>query len=374
VPHGDVGEWDEEEKRSRMIVRDREKMNSIERMGAVLAGEKPDRVPFIPFASGFNALVAGYEIRDHYSDPEKSFRAQLLCKEILGHDGHPLFSYASFGAWEFGGKIRFPQGEYEQAPVVLENPGDSAEKAEGLRVPKVETAGYMPRAIAFSRMAAARGFPIAVKLGTPFTTAGTVIGEELMMRWIMKRPDLVHLVLRKVTDFFIDIAHFFSKEYGAEKILAFEGAPTEANNLISPKQFEEFALPYLIESHEKMLDMGIKRFLSHICGEQNLNLRHWQKVPMGEGGVVSFGTEVDLERAIELFGENRVIAGNVDPNILIGGSPEEVYDHTRETLLKGKKAPRGYILMPGCELPPRTPLANVYYLRKALNDFGFYGP
>ena len=89
-----------------MFPMDRERMTSAERMKAVLTGQKPDRVPFVPFAYGFNALIAGYEIGDYYSDPEKSFRAQMLCKEILAHDGNPLFSYASFGAWEFGGKIR----------------------------------------------------------------------------------------------------------------------------------------------------------------------------------------------------------------------------------------------------------------------------
>ncbi len=93
---------------------------------------------------------------------------------------------------------------------------------------------------------------------------------------------------------------------------------------------------------------------------------------MGDAGVLSFGHEVDLNKAIEIFGEDTIIAGNLDTRIIQMGSPEEVYEHTKETLLKGKRAPRGYILMPGCELPPRTPFVNVYYIRKALNDHGFY--
>lgn len=355
-----------------MFSLERERMTSAERMRALLMGQKPDRVPFIPFAYGFNTLIAGYEIGDYYSDPGKSFRSQMLCKEILAHDGNPLFSYASFGAWEFGGKVRFPSSEWDQAPIVVERPVSSAEDVENLKVPPVETAGYLPNEIEFLKLAAANGLPIFVKLGTPFTSAGSVVGETLMLRWMIKRPELVHKVLRKVTDFFINIAHYFVNEYGAEKIMAFDAGPTEASNLISPQQFEDFVLPYLVEIHEKIMDMGVARFLTHVCGEQNLNLVHWRKVPMGEGGILSFGPEVDLKKAIEIFGNDTIIGGNIDTDILLTGTPEEVYEKTRDTILVGKAAPRGYILMPGCELPPRTPLANIYYMRKALNDHGFY--
>ena len=347
-------------------------MTSAERMKAVLMGERPDRVPFIPFAQGFSALIAGYELADYYSDPVKSFRGQMLCKEILAHDGSPLFSYASFGAWEFGGRIRYPTESFDQAPMVVENPASSPEAVKALKVPPVATAGFLPLEIQFSRLAAAQGIPIFVKLGAPLTMAGSVIGETLMLRWMMKRPELVHEVLRKVTDFLVEVASYFVKEYGAERIVPFDAAPTEASNLISPKKFEEFALPYLVETHQKVLGMGVPRFLTHVCGEQNLNLPHWRKVPMGQGGVMSFGSEVDLDKAVEMFGNDTVIAGNVDTRLLLMGTPVEVYEATRDAIVKGKRAPRGYILMPGCELPPRTPFVNVYYMRKALNDHGYY--
>jgi len=80
---------------------------------------------------------------------------------------------------------------------------------------------------------------------------------------------------------------------------------------------------------------------------------------------------VDLDRAIELFPDN-IICGNVEPQVIQNRPPEEVYELTRVTLEKGMKAPRGYFLMPGCELPPMAPAYNVWMMRKALSDFGFY--
>ena len=37
-----------------------------------------------------------------------------------------------------------------------------------------------------------------------------------------------------------------------------------------------------------------------------------------------------------------------------------------------KKAPRGFMLMSGCETPLNTPPANVRMMRKAIDEFGWY--
>jgi len=55
-----------------------------------------------------------------------------------------------------------------------------------------------------------------------------------------------------------------------------------ASTLISPKQFEEFDLPYIKELHEKMLGMGFKNIWCLISGDHNLNLPYWAQVPTGE--------------------------------------------------------------------------------------------
>jgi uroporphyrinogen decarboxylase len=147
-----------------------------------------------------------------------------------------------------------------------------------------------------------------------------------------------------------------------------------ANQIMSPKQFEEFVLPYQYEFQEKVLAMGVQSAFFHICGEQNLNLPLIQQLPLGspqQPVILSFGHEVDLETAAEMF-PNNIIAGNVEPQVIQNGRPEQVYELTRISIEKGKKAPGGFFLMPGCELPPMAPGYNVYAMMKAVNDFGFY--
>jgi hypothetical protein len=54
------------------------------------------------------------------------------------------------------------------------------------------------------------------------------------------------------------------------------------------------------------------------------------------------------------------------------GTPGAVYELCREAIAKGRRAPGGYALMQGCEVPANTPPYNLYVMRKAVEDFGSY--
>jgi len=44
----------------------------------------------------------------------------------------------------------------------------------------------------------------------------------------------------------------------------------------------------------------------------------------------------------------------------------------KERIEAGKKAPRGFMPMAGCETPADTPPYNVYLMGKAIDNFGWY--
>jgi uroporphyrinogen decarboxylase len=136
--------------------------------------------------------------------------------------------------------------------------------------------------------------------------------------------------------------------------------------------FEEFALPYLSELHASALEAGVKSIYCHICGEQNKNLPMWAQIPMGDPGMLSFGHEVDIKTAAKFFPQH-IIAGNVNPQTIAAGTPAEVYELSRQAVEEGKKhCESGFVLMPGCEIPPTTPPYNMYVMRKAVEDAGWY--
>ena len=93
---------------------------------------------------------------------------------------------------------------------------------------------------------------------------------------------------------------------------------------------------------------------------------------MGDPGIVSVGHEVDLDAAVKYFGTTSIVAGNIDLAIIQNGTPQQVYELCKQTIKKGKHAPRGYIMMSGCEVPVATPPYTLYEMVKAIDDFGWY--
>ena len=348
-----------------------DKMAPGQRMKAVTSGARPDRIPLVLQAQGFFAKTVGYPISSIYNEPEKSFWAQLRTLEMYGCDGVPTTNLAP--SYAFGADIRFPNSEWQQSPVATRYPVESEEDVWNLQLPDLRTAPMIQLAMEFHRICERNHMPVTPLVGSPLTCAAVVCSVETICRWMMKKPEVVHRLLRVVTDNCLQTAEYWIETFGTNRITTpYSATPVESNQVISPRYFQEFALPYLKELHEKLLDMGIRRFLCHICGEQNLNLPYYKEVPMGKGGILSFGHEVDLTTAMEYFGDTYIIAGNIEPQVIQNGTPEQVYELTRQCIEKAKYAPRGFILMPGCELPPNSPPYNVYTIKKAINDFGWY--
>lgn len=347
-------------------------MTSEERITALRKGNSIDRVPFLSFILGFCARNVGYPVSSIYSDPEKSLQAQIWTREQYGYDSEPFFGYASYGGYEFGGEINLPDGQYQQAPSHGRFAVKTGEDIEKLQLPDARTAGMLPVAMRFSELQVEHGITPSLVLGGPFTVAGNICVVHTLCRWSIRRPELVHRLLRLATDHLVDVVSLWVDTFGTGRVSIQVWEPLASNQIISPKQFEQLVLPYHIEFHEKILSKGVGHILCHICGEQNLNLPGWAQVPMGDRGIISIGKEVAIDAAIDHFGDRCVIAGNIEPAILQTGTPREIYELCREAINKGKDAPGGFALMQGCEVPVNTPPYNLYVMKKAIEDFGWY--
>ena len=352
-----------------MILREEGK-KEYERVQELLNGKRPDQIPHFPFVLGFSAINVGYPVSVIYSDPQKSFDAQLKTIEQFGFDWGPIYGFASYGTWEFGGEIRMPTGAYEQAPSHGVFPVESESAVAKLRLPNVKTAGSLPIAMAFSQLQNKYNTPITVVIGSSFTIAGNICPINMLCRWIHRKPRLVHQIMEVATEHILDVVSYWVDTFGAERIVPQIWEPLASNDIISPEQFQQFVLPYLTKSSEAILAMKVAHIMYHICGDQNLNLPFWARVPMGDPGICSFGREVDLDTAVRYLGETSVIAGNINPQIIQNGSSDLVYKQCMDAIKKGRKAPRGYMLMSGCEIPPNSPSYNLYVMAKAIHEFG----
>ena len=349
----------------------KDRMTKNERWLALLNKQPMDRVPFYAFAMGFSTVNAGYTIVDLYNDPKKNFDAMTKTANKFGLQEIPWLGYAAWGAWEFGGDVKWPSGEFAQAPSIERHPVITEEDGWNLQLPDVKTAGINPLEMEEAKLVAASDELFAQPSFGSFTIAANMVGVDKFCKWLMKKPDLAHRMLRLATDFNIDKAHWFVDTLGADHLLPWTFDTVAANQIISPKQFEEFCLPYQKEVHQTLLDLGIKHMMTHICGEQNENLKYWQQIPFGDPGILSFGHEVDLADLYDVFPQH-IMMGNVEPAIILTGTPEQVYDATRVCIEKGMKHPGGYMLGAGCEFPPGAPEENMWAMVQALSDFGWY--
>jgi uroporphyrinogen decarboxylase len=351
-------------------------MTNKERVEALLRREKPDRIPVYPFAMGFPVVYTQTDIADAYNKPEVAYAAQKKAAKDFEWVFFPQLAYASFGGWEFGGEIKWPGGDFAQAPTITKHVIDKPEQVADLQMPDIPNAGIIPIQKSFHDLASQDNdpnapWPIVIHMEGTFTTAANIVGTVNFSKWILKKPDVVHQIMRLTTDFQKKLAEYWFGLYGTEKVISWGGDPGSSNQLISPKTFKEFSMPYVKEVHEKMIELGSKHIFKHICGEQNKNLEFWAQVPMGDPGFVSFGHEVDVERAAEYFPRD-VVVGNLEPAIIATATPDDVYAATKAILEKGKKCSGGFMFAPGCELPPMSPLENIRAMTRAVQDHGWY--
>jgi uroporphyrinogen decarboxylase len=341
-----------------------------DRVSRLLAGETVDAIPVFPLGiRGFAAINAGFTLADAYADGRKSCEAELAAQEQYGFDGFPNYAYGGLGAWEFGGQVRFPESEFEQAPVVVRYPAATEEEAVALGLPSdTAAAGAMPIGLAHSRRAAEAGATIITPPAGVFSTACNLCGVQQMARWMMKKPLLAHRLMGLSRDFLMRMVEVWVETFGSD-IVMYNAEPSAANQVISPRHFEEFVLPYAVEVHSHALRLGIEHIMTHVCGDQNLNLQHWARIPMGDPGLLTFGPEVDLKTAIDVFGDSSIIAGNIESSLIQRGHPTELHEACHAAMRKGQHAPRGFVLMSGCGYPPRAPAFHLYTIVKAARDF-----
>jgi uroporphyrinogen decarboxylase len=199
----------------------------------------------------------------------------------------------------------------------------------------------------------------------PYTLAARMVGEETMMKATFKKPDFVH----KVADFATDLLiHLYEPlvDDGTLDVISLAD-PTASGDLISKKQFETFALPYLKKYNDWAKSKNVHT-LVHICGNTTDRL---DLFPGTGASCISLDHKTDIARAKEVLHGRMCFAGNVDPvNIMLQGSVQDVEDACKK-VIETAGADGGFVLMPGCDIPPTVPYENIQKFMQVARDWKF---
>jgi uroporphyrinogen decarboxylase len=195
----------------------------------------------------------------------------------------------------------------------------------------------------------------------PLTLAGLLYGAEPLLRDMRRNKPAVHSILDWTTRLYLMYIEDYIKN-GIDIITM--GEPTASGDMISREHFAEFAVPPLKKIYRVLSERGVKTCL-HICGnvENRLDL-------IAETGVnlVSLDYKVSLKKAREVFSGKIAFAGNVDPvAVLQDGTPEKIRQACDQCIADA--GARGFIVMPGCDISPSTPLENIKTMMNAVRSY-----
>jgi len=271
----------------------------------------------------------------------------------------PGSGYHNLAIRGIGGQIKFRvKGTPDvMAPVLTDgwekNPPDFRRVKDdpGIRI-LVEAARILSKRIGDTTV-------VGTSQWAPFTLGGLAYGVEKLMRDLRKNPDAV----RRVLDYAADLCWAYLEPFADAGVSIISLAdPTASGDLISPAQFEEFALPYIKKVGDRIRSRSVW-LLVHICGNTTNRLH---LLPATGAQIMSVDYKVSLTNARRILGGKIAFAGNLNPVAVVQKeTPEGVAAASREAIRDADGDRGGYLLMPGCDIPPSVPFANVRALVEA---------
>ena len=259
----------------------------------------------------------------------------------------------------FGASVHFSEDE---VPTVTGRLIESYEDAEALQIPAVGTArsGIYVEAIQ-KALQHITDRPVFAGMIGPYSLAARLFDVSEIMMDCYDDPDMVHLVLDKVTTFLIEYAKAY-KAVGAHGIVLAE----PVSGLLSPAMEEEFSAPYVKRIVDAVQDESFL-LIYHNCGD-NTPLMINSFISMG-AAAYHFGNSIDMKAMLEKFPDDIPVMGNIDPaEVLCMGTPQMVRAKTLD-LMKNCSPYRNFVLSSGCDIPPLSPWTNLDAFFEAAEEY-----
>jgi uroporphyrinogen decarboxylase len=339
-------------------------MTPLERFAAYARGEAIDRLPCVPIIGNTAARVIGTRVSRFRGNGRLIADAQIAAYRRFGYDVIRVFTDLYTLAEAMGATVHYPEDEtaYLEAPAIT-----SAEEIGRLAPVDPHRDGNLPQHLeAMQRVVAAVGseVPVTGAVPCPFTTASFLIGAENLVRLTIREPEAVH----RLCEVALESAIRYSEaiiDAGCTPSLT---DPMSSSTVIGPRQFREFAQPYL----KRLIDvihLHGKGVTLHICGKTE---KIWEAMADAGADCISIDNEASLSRAKETVGHRVRIMGNVRPSeVMLQGSPADVRHAVRACVADAWDSPKGYVVASGCSLPTETPFANIQAMMDAVAEIGW---
>ena len=250
----------------------------------------------------------------------------------------------------------------DEVPTIKGRLVNDADEAEALTVPPIGSGRTQIYIGAIQKAAQTiTDRPVLAGMIGPFSLAARLLDVSEIMIDCYDDPDMVHVVLEKVTEFLIGYARAF-RAAGAGGVMMAEPVA----GLLSPALEAEFSAPYVkkivdaVQNDEFVL-------IYHNCGD-NVPLMLDSILSVG-AAAYHFGNAVDMSDILQKLPTDVIAMGNVDPaGVLRMGTPDSVRSATLELMEKCAKYPN-FVPSSGCDIPPATPWDNIDAFFEAVKSY-----
>lgn len=264
----------------------------------------------------------------------------------------------SVEAEAFGAPVHYSEDE---VPTVHGTLIHDEDEADALKVPKVGD-GRTGECVEGIRRACEliTDRPVLAGIIGPYSLSGRLLDMTEIMILCYEEPEMVETVLEKATEFLIEYAKAF-KEAGANGVCMAEPAA----GLLSPNLIDEFSTPYVQKIREAVEDENFV-VMYHNCGNITPLMQNISDI---DAVAYSVGNAIDIEEALKVIPQDKMVIGNIDPaGTIRNGNPETVYKETTDLLERCGKYPN-FVIASGCDIPPVSPMENIQAFFDAVRDF-----
>lgn len=344
-------------------------MNSIERTLAAIAFDKPDRLPVDLHNFQPAAAAMGVPLQEVFRNGELLAESQIKAWQAFGHDVIILESGTSSSAEACGVEVIYRD---DAAPVATQPVLQSLDDVDRLELLDPWTTFPWSEILKATQIVAReignRAFIVGRGDQGPFSLALMLRGYENFMLDIAlnEQPQQIH----KLLDYCRETATRFAMaqlEAGAHATSI--GESPSGPDVLSPRHYRQWAFPY----QKQMIDAftAHDKFIAHhICGNVIPIIDDF--VATG-APITEIDHKTDLGKARAAAWSKSALLGPIDTNLMAFGTPGDVDAACREaieTMRADAAYHTGFILGPGCALPPETPDDNIHALVAAAATYG----
>jgi uroporphyrinogen decarboxylase len=341
-------------------------MNSIERTLRVLSFQPVDRVPVDLHNFMVTPRFLGVEdFAEFYRDGEAMAEGQIKAWERYGHDILLVENGTAALAEACGVQVEYQE---DSAPVAKTPAISSLDEVGSLEIPDPYKHPLLSELLKATRIVVEeigdRAYVIGRADQGPFSLACEIRGmsEFLMDLALGEKLDKVHQLLdfcRQVTERYA-LAQI---EQGAHATSI--GDSPSGPDVVSPKYYREFAYPY-VKTLTANLNKKDITLAYHICGNSSPIIEDMVRTG---AAIIEIDQKADQQISKVAASGKATLLGPVDPSgVMANGTPELVLEKCNEAL-ENLSPGGGFILGPGCALPPNTPDENIDAMIEAAKKF-----